>query len=328
MEGKEPEKRARGRRSTMFRMIRGGPALVAALDYGFIALITLNVIAVILETVKSIHDPAKGLFRWFEVFSVIVFTIEYLVRLYFSPQHESGRYRHPVRGRLLWALSPLALVDLLAVLPFYISLIGLSVDLRFLRALRLIRIFKLTRYSPAMGILLRVLKEEMPSFGAALFILVVILILAASGIYLVEHEAQPEAFGSIPSAMWWAVATLTTVGYGDVTPTTAAGKMFGSLVTIVGIGMVALPAGILSSAFSDHLRRRREEYRELLEEAMEDGELTAKERRELRRKREELALDADDARRMREAVDEAQPVSTTVCPRCGHRFDAGETGGA
>ena len=138
----------------------------------------------------------------------------------------------------------------------------MSIDLRFLRVIRLLRIFKLTRYSGAMNLVLSVFKEEASAFFAAFFVLLMLLILASSGIYLLEHEVQPDNFGTIPDAMWWAMATLTTVGYGDVVPITPIGKLFGGFITIIGMGMVALPAGILASGFADQVHRRRTEYTE------------------------------------------------------------------
>ncbi len=312
----------------MLGALRGG-AWVRTVDLAIIALILANLFAVIVGSVESIGTRYRTELRAFEWFSVAVFTIEYVLRLALAPRHPSGRYRDPVTGRLRFALTPLALVDLLAILPTYFAAF-FAIDLRWLRVLRLLRVFKLTRYSSAMTILLTVLHDELPSFAAALFILLVILMLAASGMYVVERDAQPEAFGSIPSAMWWAVATLTTVGYGDVTPITTVGKVFGSFVTIVGIGMVALPAGILASAFSDHLRERREKYRDQLEQALADGKLTADERHALLAKSHELGLDATDRRRLTEEAREslegaqqkaAESAAHGSCPHCGRSLD-------
>jgi voltage-gated potassium channel len=294
----------------MFLMIRGRPHLTRALDYSIAALILLNVLATTLETVAGIEARFGRVLHAFDLFSVVVFTIEYGVRLALCPAHPSGRFLDPVRGRLRYALTPMAIIDLLAILPFYLGIFT-AVDLRFLRVLRLFRVFKLTRYSAAMSILLSVLREEAPSFGASLFILCVILILAASGMYLVEQDAQPDAFGSIPAAMWWAVATLTTVGYGDVTPLTTVGKLFGALVTVVGIGMVALPAGILASAFSDHLRKRRESFQRQVTLALEDGTISAGERDKLDAVRQELGLATEEAKRL--VVD----ARAAACPHCG-----------
>lgn len=149
-----------------------------------------------------------------------------------------------------------------------------------------------------------------------MFIMLVILVFAASGIYLVENDAQPEQFGSIPAAMWWAVATLTTVGYGDVTPVTMWGKLFGACVTIVGVGMVALPAGILASAFSDELRQRREQYAAMVKKALHDGEIDHEEERELEMTRHNLGIDISDAA----SIEKLAGFEGVACPHCGKQL--------
>jgi len=213
-------------------------------------------------------------FQTLEVVSVAVFTLEYLGRAWWAV--EDPRYRHPVWGRLRYLVTPLALIDLVAILPFYLAqFVGL--DLRLLRLLRVLRILKLSRYSPAVTVLADVMRDERDSLLVTFMVLITILVFASSGIYLFENEAQPEAFGSIPAAMWWAVATLTTVGYGDVTPITPAGKVFAALVTLTGIGMVSLPAGIIASGFTEALRQRREEYAEQVDEALADGRVESSE---------------------------------------------------
>ena len=217
-------------------------------DYCMIGLILVNVIAVIVETLDPLKQAYAQAFHNFEVFSVAVFTVEYALRIWSAVERDAGRAGEPAwKKRVRYLFSPLAIIDVLAILPFYLSVL-FPVDLRFLRVLRLLRIFKLTRYSSAMTMLLNVFREEASSFFAAFSILMIVLILASSGIYLVEESAQPRAFDSIPHAMWWAMATLTTVGYGDITPITPLGKLFGAGITIVGIGMVALPAGIWPQA--------------------------------------------------------------------------------
>jgi len=304
-------------RSVMLASLRTTPGLARTVDVSLAVLIVLNVAATIAETVAVVEERFGGALEVFEAVSVVVFTLEYAVRLGLAPRHPSGRFREPVRGRLRFALTPMALVDLAAILPFYLGFV-VAIDLRFLRTLRLVRIFKLTRHSAAMSILLDVLRQEAQSFAAALSILVVILVLAASGIYLVEQDVQPEAFGNIPAAMWWAVATLTTVGYGDVTPVTATGKLFGALVTVVGIGMVALPAGILSSAFSDHLRQRREALRAEIAQALDGGGLGHAEREELERRSAELGIGLEEESRLvAEAELEAGRQGEGRCPHCG-----------
>ena len=213
--------------------------------------------------------------------------------------------------------SPLAIIDLLAIAPFYLAFF-VSMDLRFLRVLRLLRIFKLTRYSSAMTMLLDVFREEASAFFAGFFILIVLLVLAASGAYLVEHETQPEKFGSIPDAMWWAMATLTTVGYGDVTPVTPFGKLFGACVTVIGIGMAALPAGILASGLADQLRRKREALAEQYRHALEDGVIDADEEAALESLRKDLGLSKTLANEVLSDLHRKKAsVNARRCPHCG-----------
>jgi voltage-gated potassium channel len=149
------------------------------------------------------------------------------------------------------------LIDLFAVLPWYLQPF-LPVDLRVLRVLRLFRLLKLVRYSPALQTLGRVIADEYSALLGALLVILVLLLFASTAIYFLENEAQPDKFGSIPAAAWWAMATLTTVGYGDVFPETAIGRVAASIVAITGIGIVAMPTGILASAFTDEIRDRRE----------------------------------------------------------------------
>ncbi len=293
----------------------GGQGFGRAIDVFLIALISLNVVAIILESVAEIGSTYRGQFDSFELWSVAIFSIEYLARLWAAPSLDDARFRHPVWGRLRYAVSPAAIVDLVAILPFYLSLI-VSVDLRFLRVVRLVRIFKLTRYSAAMSVILSVLKEEFNAFVGAFFILFVLLILAASGIYLIEHEVQPDAFGSIPAAMWWALVTLTTVGYGDVTPITPGGRVFGGLITVIGVGMVALPAGILASGFSDQIRRRREAFNAEIESALEDGVISEIEEEELAALRKRLRISAADADEVYRAIARRRE-KMQYCPHCG-----------
>ena len=268
-------------------------------DFALFFLVGANVLAIILESVSSIHAAYKGFFYWFEMVSVILFSGEYLLRLWSCVEDPTHLKDSHTETRFRFMGTSIALIDLAAIAPFYLQIILPGIDLRFLRVLRMLRILKLTRYSSAMNLLLRVLYQERSAFSAAFTILLMVLIMASCGIYLVENDAQPEAFGSIPAAMWWAMATLTTVGYGDVTPITAMGKLFGSVVTVVGVGMVALPAGILASSFSEMLRRRQQEYRLSVKKALEDGYISEEEAMELERIREELNLSVEDSAELR-----------------------------
>ena len=224
-------------------------------DRFLIVLISVNIAAVVLETVPSLHDRFALEFLVFEVISVIIFTVEYAVRVWVAPEHPSLKRHGPVMGRLRYAVSVSALIDLLAFLPFYLA-IFFGADLRVLRVLRLLRFLKLMRYSSALMTLQRVLYDERRALVASLLIMFGLLIISSTAIYHAERHAQPEDFGSIPAAMWWSLATLTTVGYGDIVPVTLYGKMIGGVVMLFGLGMFALPLGIIAMGFSQEVNQR------------------------------------------------------------------------
>jgi len=227
-----------------------------AFNIFIVTLISLNIVALVLETVRSAYDWCPGFFHAFEVVSILIFTAEYLLRLWSCTA--APRYSSPIIGRLRFAVSPLALIDLLAVLPFYLPLMG--VDLRFVRAVRLFRLFriaKLGRYSRALRTLGKVFVAKKEELGITLFALLILLLISSCLMYLAEHEAQPEAFSSIPAAMWWSVTTLTTVGYGDICPVTAEGKALAAAVAILGIGVFALPTGIIGAGFVEEMQDRK-----------------------------------------------------------------------
>jgi voltage-gated potassium channel len=220
-------------------------------------LILLNVIAVILETVAELATRYQVLFNRLEVFSVAVFTGEYLARLWVCTLNP--KFQGSVAGRIRYALTPLALVDLIAILPFYLPMV-LPLDLRLVRLLRLFRLFrlfKLARYVESLHTLADALRAKKEELVISIVMLLVLLLFSSSLMYVVESEAQPDKFNSIPATMWWSVATLTTVGYGDVFPITQLGKLLGAFIAILGIGVFALPTGILATGFAEALQRRR-----------------------------------------------------------------------
>lgn len=236
---------------------RAGDRLSYLFDASILLLIFLNVLAVILGTVASIQAQFGRLLWIFEVGSVAVFTVEYAARLWSCV--EDPRYAHPLFGRLRFAVTPLAIVDLLAVLPFYIPQVAM--DTRFLRVLRMFRILRLIkvgRYYTSLHVMVNVVRGKREELILALSLMLLLLILSASLMYYCENEAQPEAFPNIPATMWWAVATLTTVGYGDVYPITPIGKLLGSVIAILGIGMFALPAGLLGAGFVEEIQKRKQ----------------------------------------------------------------------
>jgi voltage-gated potassium channel len=220
-------------------------------------LILANVAAVVLASVPSIQQRFGAQFDRFEAFSVTVFLAEYLLRIWTSV--EMARYAHPFYGRLRFVVSPMALVDLAAIVPAY-SPGELFLDLRVARVVRIIRmlrVFKFVRYSRTLKTFGTVFREKRTDIGVVMLALLLLVVVTSSLMYFAEHLAQPAAFSSIPAAMWWSVTTLTTVGYGDMYPVTPVGKLLGSLIAILGIGFFALPAGLLSAAFADELARQR-----------------------------------------------------------------------
>jgi len=280
------------------------------LEITLILLISLNVAAVILETVSSIYAEWHFALDFFEGVSLVVFVAEYAARLWVAP--EDPRFR----SRLAWIRSPLAVIDLLAILPALLYLI-FPMDLRLLRTFRMLRLLKLTRYSPALGMLFAVFEEEAGAFFAGFFILMLMLIFAASGAWIAERNAQPEAFGSIPAAMWWAMATLTTVGYGDVTPITVAGKLFGAMITVIGIGMAALPAGIIASGLNDQLHRRRARLEREFRAALEDGDICEADEKDIETLRKQLGLSYRAANHIREQIHAEMQTGVGRCKTCG-----------
>ncbi len=239
----------------------GARGVLDYFDLFIMVLIVTNVVAVMVETIRwAAEDYARPL-RAFELFSVAVFSIEYALRLWSCTA--DPRYEGAIRGRLKFALTPMALIDLIAIAPFYLEFI--TVDLRFIRTLRLFRlfrVFKLARYSASMRTLVSVLRSKKDELLVTLFLVVVMLVFTSSAMYFAENEAQPDKFDSIPSSMWWGVATLTTVGYGDIFPVTTLGKVLGGLIAVLGVGLFALPTGILASGFAEELQktRRRESH--------------------------------------------------------------------
>lgn len=246
---------ARHRAWAIVEMMHAGDAASARFHALIMGLIVLNVIAVVLGSVDAL---ALRWGRWFDVFemiSVAVFTVEYLMRVWSCTA--DPRYAHPVWGRVRFALSPMALVDLVAVLPSY--LVFLHLDMRVLRALRLVRLVrvaKLGRYSEAATVLMQVLRSKREEMALTFSLLTVLAIIFASLAYFAETDAQPDKFPDIPHALWWAFITITTVGYGDVFPVTPLGKVIGVLTAILGILMIALPTGVFGAAFVDELNRR------------------------------------------------------------------------
>ncbi len=226
-------------------------------DIFIMSLIVLSVTEVILESFEPIRESYGHILNEFEKWSVIIFSIEYLLRLF------TADLMYPKKSIPMAVLSVMVsfygIIDLAAILPFYLPLL-ITLDLRFVRILRLLRLFrilKLTRYNHSMELVIHVLKDKKAELGITVFVTFILMLLASAFMYFAEHEAQPNAFPNIVAAFWWAITTLTTVGYGDVYPITNSGKIIASFMAILGIAVVALPTGILSSAFFDMTRMKK-----------------------------------------------------------------------
>jgi voltage-gated potassium channel len=281
--------------------------------YFLMLLIFLTVIAVVLESDPNIYDRYQKLFYVLEILAIIVFTIEYMLRVWSSA--EIKKYQ-AFKGRIKYMLTPMAIIDLLAVLPALLGLF-MSRDLMILRGLRLIRVFKLTRYSRSMNLLLSVSRQESGNILSVFFVLSLLIIIAATGMYIVERDIQPEAFGTIPKAIWWATVTLTTVGYGDMVPISPPGRIFGILILISGIAMAALPAGILAAGFTKEINRRKELFKRRATNYLSDGLIDKKQKVKLRALAHDLLISNQDASAVVWELKQAKTKeSSLTCPHC------------
>jgi voltage-gated potassium channel len=226
------------------------------------AVILLNVAAVVIGTLQPLPRRLILGIEIFEIFTIAVFTVEYILRIWSCT--ENPRYSHPLGGRVRFALTPLAIVDLIVVLPFYLAFfMGQHLNflriLRMLRVIRIIPIFKLFRYSRSLQILGSVLKNKAEDLLVAVFIGFVVLMVTSTLMFVVEHQAQPDKFTNMLDAMWWGVETLTTVGYGDIYPVTPLGKIIASVACFLGIGMIAVPASILATGLIEEMQKRKQD---------------------------------------------------------------------
>jgi len=235
---------------------KGNESLVSRIvDYFIIGLIIFNVIAFTLETNTALHNQHYMIFKYFELFSVIVFSGEYLLRVISCTASKS--YSKPISGRIKYILQPLSLIDLIAILPFYLPFLGIDLrSLRILRLFRLLRILKLTRYIIAAEEIKEVFSSKKQELFVSIVLTSVMLYLSAMIMFFAENEAQPDKFPDIITSLWWATATLTTVGYGDVFPVTPLGKCITAVIALLGIGIVALPAGLISAGFINKVEKK------------------------------------------------------------------------
>jgi len=287
---------------------------------GFIvALIVLNGFAVVMESNRELHALYEEWFAAFELFSVTIFTIEYLGRLWVSTEKKHTAHLPAWRARLAFTVTPMALIDLLAVAPFYLSLL-IPIDLRYLRFFRLLRLLKLSHYFDGLQVFLTVLRRESGAIAGALLTMVILIVVSACLMFSVENAAKPGHFDSITQAIWWAVVTLTTVGYGDITPITFGGKLLGIAIMLLGVGTMALPAGILAARFTEELHSRRELIKRHVQDALRDGALDSDERKSIEKLQQELGLSREVVERLI-AQQRLITAHGRYCPHCGEQLD-------
>ena len=256
-------------------------------------LILANLAAICLESVDTIDKKFHQYFLYFEYFSVLIFSIEYFLRIWVQPINEESTAKTPTKRRFKYIFSFTGIIDLLAILPSLIPLIAGGLDLRWLRVLRMARLLKISHYSSALEDLMSTVYEERRSLGAALYLFLIAIFLSSAMLYLAEHKVQPEHFSSIPQTMWWSIITLTTVGYGDVSPITPIGQFFGAITAIMGVFSVALLTGIVASGFSNQMSRRKKILETEITEALSDGVISEEEEKQIDELRKKLNLSQD-----------------------------------
>ncbi|MFM9998856.1 MAG: ion transporter [Burkholderiaceae bacterium] len=288
-----------------------GGALHHIFDTFIVVWVIVSVIAVVLESVMSVHYLLNMEFIILDAIAVGIFSLEYCLRLYCCVE-EPG-YKHAALGRLKMAKSTSMVIDFLAILPFFLEVfLHHLFDLRFLRVFRLLRLLKLTRYTGATQTLTKVIAREWPVLAAAGFVMLLLVVLTASLGYLFEHEAQPEKFENIPQSIYWAVITLASVGYGDISPVTAAGRVMTIMLALIGIGIFAIPAALLSSAFSDQLRIERETMKNELLHMMSDGHLSMEEAKVLNDEAKRLHISEEELTLLIEKARQQQEIKEDV----------------
>lgn len=283
-----------------------------------IALIVLNGAAVVMESNIPLFVRYREWFEAFELFSVTIFSVEYLARLWVSADKQQYAHLSAWRARLAFIASPMALVDLLAVAPFYLSLL-IPIDLRYLRFFRLLRLLKLSHYFDGLQVFSTVLRREAAAIAGALLTMLTLIIISACLMFTVENAASPGHFESITEAIWWAVVTLTTVGYGDITPITFGGKLLAIAIMLLGVGTMALPAGILAARFTEELQSRREIINRRVADALRDGVMDADEDASIEQLQQELGLSREVVERI--VANQRQIAAhSKYCPHCGEQL--------
>ena len=308
---------ARSNRSKAYQLLEAHTNISIAaksINILLIILIITNVVAAIFESDVTYHEKYLHQFALFEFISLSIFCGEYLLRLWCCVEAKEYAHLSKSKARLKYVTTPIALIDLLAILPFIIAMF-FSIDLRSLRLIRVLRLLKLTHYFKGFNIFISVIAKELKSITAAMMVMVFLIIIAASLMHAVEGSVQPETFGSILLSLWWSVVTMTTVGYGDVVPITAVGKIIATMIMLIGVGLVALPAGMLAARFGEELRERKENLDTRIKDALSNGYIDQKEFQALATLADKLEIDPNDFLR---SVEQLKQVSHhEKCPHCG-----------
>jgi voltage-gated potassium channel len=303
----------------LIEVAAGQGGMASRIFSGFVvSLIVLNVLAVVLESNQSLYASFAPYFAAFEIFSVVVFTGEYVARVWVAPEYPALRAMPAWQARLRYVSKPMALIDLLAIAPFYLALF-IPIDLRYLRLFRLLRLLKLSHYFDGLHMFIKVLSRELGAIAGALLTLIVLVIISACLMFSIENAAQPGQFDSVMQAIWWSVVTLTTVGYGDITPVTFLGKLVAMIIMLLGICTMALPAGILAAKFTEELQLRRELMNSRVHAALRDGVLDQTELRSIVELQEKLQLPAEVVQHL-VALNKQARYSHKFCPHCGEQL--------
>ena len=267
-------------------------------------LIVLNIAAVCLESVKHIGNEYKVAFNAFEFFSVVIFGIEYVLRVWSAPARNDLGNSTNIIKRMKYIFSFTGLIDFLAIIPSILPYFFGGLDLRWLRVLRLLRLLKISNYSSALEDFFSAIKADWRSFSAALYLMVIALFLSSALMYIAEHDSQPEKFSSIPETMWWGLITLTTVGYGDVSPVTPLGKIIGAFTAIMGVCTVALLTGIVASAFANQRAQKAAILEAEISQALSDGVISDDEAQKIEKLRKELNLSPEHSKSLVDILSE------------------------
>ena len=267
-------------------------------------LIVLNIAAVCLESVKHIGNEYKVAFNAFEFFSIVIFSIEYVLRVWSAPARNDLGNSTNIIKRMKYIFSFTGLIDFLAIIPSILPYFFGGLDLRWLRVLRLLRLLKISNYSSALEDFFSAIKAEWRSFSAALYLMVIALFLSSALMYIAEHDSQPEKFSSIPETMWWGLITLTTVGYGDVSPVTPLGKIIGAFTAIMGVCTVALLTGIVASAFANQRAQKAAILEAEISQALSDGVISDDEAQKIEKLRKELNLSPEHSKSLVDILSE------------------------